>query len=205
MALIECGECKRQVSDKAPACPGCGAPVGAPARVAAVPHTSFAAAPPAKRSRFLPVLLALLAGAGYIAYRINSGPAGSARVAGEPEAFRQPRKLVSERVGLQEGQAMMYAFTLASGARIEVKINAQPKNVDVMLMTAADLESYKKARGKLFGGRYSYRQALSRQGIQAMTESDTLPEGQWAIVVQRPDEDALFKHDTSASIDVTAY
>jgi len=27
MALIECGECKRQVSDKAASCPGCGAPI----------------------------------------------------------------------------------------------------------------------------------------------------------------------------------
>ncbi|HWD38806.1 MAG TPA: hypothetical protein VG944_08155 [Fimbriimonas sp.] len=151
------------------------------------------------------MLLALLAGAGYVAYRANSGPAGSARVQGMPEAFRQPRKVVSERIGLKEGQAEMYTFTLASPARVEVKINAQPKNIDVMLMTAADLESYKRARGKLFGGRYSYREALSRQGIQEMTESETLPAGEWAIVVQRPGEDALFKHGTSATVEVTAY
>jgi hypothetical protein len=100
---------------------------------------------------------------------------------------------------------MMYTFTLGSPARVEVKINAQPKNVEVMLMTATDLESYKRARGKLFGGRYSYRQALSRHGIEAMFESETLPQDEWAIVVQRPDEDALFKHETSASGEVTAY
>lgn len=29
MALIECGECGREVSDKAASCPGCGAPIGA--------------------------------------------------------------------------------------------------------------------------------------------------------------------------------
>jgi len=28
MALINCPECKREISDKASACPGCGAPVG---------------------------------------------------------------------------------------------------------------------------------------------------------------------------------
>lgn len=28
MALIECGECGKQVSDKAANCPGCGAPIG---------------------------------------------------------------------------------------------------------------------------------------------------------------------------------
>ncbi|TVQ74116.1 MAG: zinc ribbon domain-containing protein [Chromatiaceae bacterium] len=29
MALIECPECGREVSDKAPTCPGCGAPIAA--------------------------------------------------------------------------------------------------------------------------------------------------------------------------------
>lgn len=29
MALIECPECGREVSDKAPTCPGCGAPISA--------------------------------------------------------------------------------------------------------------------------------------------------------------------------------
>ncbi|MCG5501223.1 zinc-ribbon domain-containing protein [Ectothiorhodospira lacustris] len=29
MALIDCPECGRQVSDKAPTCPGCGAPIAA--------------------------------------------------------------------------------------------------------------------------------------------------------------------------------
>ena len=28
MALIQCPECGKQISDKAPACPNCGAPVG---------------------------------------------------------------------------------------------------------------------------------------------------------------------------------
>jgi hypothetical protein len=27
MALIECSECRKQVSDKAASCPGCGAPI----------------------------------------------------------------------------------------------------------------------------------------------------------------------------------
>lgn len=31
MALIKCSECGREISDKASACPGCGAPVSAPA------------------------------------------------------------------------------------------------------------------------------------------------------------------------------
>jgi len=44
MALISCGECGREISDKAAACPGCGAPVAAssasrlPAEPAAVSY-----------------------------------------------------------------------------------------------------------------------------------------------------------------------
>lgn len=30
MALIDCSECGKQISDKASACPGCGAPVQGP-------------------------------------------------------------------------------------------------------------------------------------------------------------------------------
>ena len=30
MALIKCGECGKEVSDKAASCPGCGAPIAEP-------------------------------------------------------------------------------------------------------------------------------------------------------------------------------
>jgi hypothetical protein len=204
MALIECGECNRQVSDKAPACPGCGAPIASAKAPSPVATARPVAAQPKKRGTLLPLLLVLLCGAGYLAYRANSGPAGSISPAGSPPVFRQPEKVVSERIGLKEGEARMYTFTLRSAAKVEVKINAGPKNVDVMLMTAADLASYKKAHGKLFGGRYTYRQALSRQGVLEMAESDMLPPGEWAIVIQRPNE-SLFGQDTAASIGVTVY
>ena len=46
MALIKCGECAKEVSDKAATCPGCGAPIGS---VTSAPQT---AAPVAvKRTR----------------------------------------------------------------------------------------------------------------------------------------------------------
>jgi hypothetical protein len=32
MALIKCPECGREISSKAPTCPGCGSPVGSDAR-----------------------------------------------------------------------------------------------------------------------------------------------------------------------------
>jgi hypothetical protein len=39
MALIKCEECGREVSDKAPACPGCGAPVNISETTATAPDT----------------------------------------------------------------------------------------------------------------------------------------------------------------------
>ena len=42
MALIACGECGREISDKAAACPHCGAPMKAPVAPAAPgPHRNF--------------------------------------------------------------------------------------------------------------------------------------------------------------------
>ena len=48
MALIECSECRRQVSDKAASCPGCGAPI---AQTAASPILVSQAARPVKVER----------------------------------------------------------------------------------------------------------------------------------------------------------
>ncbi|WP_315125244.1 zinc-ribbon domain-containing protein [Comamonas antarctica] len=49
MALISCGECGREVSDKAAACPHCGAPVGSSE---AVTSRSASEAQPKKTSRW---------------------------------------------------------------------------------------------------------------------------------------------------------
>ncbi len=35
MALVQCPDCKAEISDAAPACPKCGRPMGAPAPVVA--------------------------------------------------------------------------------------------------------------------------------------------------------------------------
>lgn len=44
MALISCSECRREISDKAAACPNCGAPVGS-----AAPITNRWAEPPVQK------------------------------------------------------------------------------------------------------------------------------------------------------------
>src|SRR4051812_41899682 len=135
MALIKCGECGREVSDKATACPQCGAPIQPQA---SIPLTREAS-PPAPKAKTRPVfyvLLGVIAVGCFLVYRAVTNEKAAPPSAGLSAAFRQPQKLVSERVSLKEGQAKMYTFTLRTDARVEVKVEASPKNVDVMLMTA---------------------------------------------------------------------
>jgi len=218
MALTKCSECGREVSDKAVSCPQCGAPVAAaqpptavqaPAAVQPPPPAAAAPSkPPVQKRKTHPiawVALVLLLAGGFWIYRAATSESAAPPSAGFAAAFRQPQKLVSERFSIKEGQAMMFSFTLRSDARIEVSVQATPKNVDVMLMTARELENYKAAKGKLFGGEYSYRKALSRQGVLGLNETEVIPSGSWAIVVQRPHESLLFGDDTTASVNVTAY
>jgi hypothetical protein len=212
MAMIECTECGRQVSDKAPVCLGCGAPVSstktATVSSGGAPAATVTPTVPKKSGRALPWLMALIGVVVFLVYHSSVGPSSRPSLAtpeGLREVIRQPQKLVSERISLKEGQAEMYSFTLASSGRVEVKVNASPKDVDVMLMTADELKKFQAALGKAFGGRYTYRQALSRQKVLGMTASEVLPAGDWAIVIQRPVEGALFHDDTAASVDVTVY
>ena len=216
MALIKCGECGREISDKAQACPQCGAPVSS-APVAAT--TSLPPGVPAnwreelaelksakKRTRpILVVALAATVAVVVIIYRAATSEKAAPPSAGLKAAFRQPQNLVKESISLKEGQAKMYQFELRSDARVEVQVRAKPKNVNVMLMTADELEKFKKALGELFGGQYTYRKALSAQAILNMKETEILPAGRWAIVVQRPQESVLFGDDTAATVDVTVY
>jgi hypothetical protein len=210
MALIKCAECGREISDKATACPQCGAPVakplppGVPANWQAELEILKAKEKEGTRPVFL-VALAVILGVGFFLYRAATSNTAAPASAGLGAAFRQPQKVVSERISLKEGQARMYGFQLRSDSRVEVKVEASPKNVDVMLMTSAELERFKKATGELFAGRYTYRQSLSRKSILDMKETEILPAGQWAIVVRRPQESMLFGDGTAASVDVTVY
>lgn len=63
MALINCSECQKQVSDKAAACPHCGAPLAAPTpppvEVTKLPEPTQAIVAPAKRKTGLFTLFVL--------------------------------------------------------------------------------------------------------------------------------------------------
>lgn len=121
------------------------------------------------------------------------------------DAIREPEVVVDERIQLSEGNAMSYGFTLPSDRRVQVTVDAAPKAVDVMLMTDGDWASYQKAAGKLLGGRYSYRRALSRDSILHMDESEVLPAGTWRIAVRRPQEAILFPDDTAVTIRIVSF
>jgi len=210
MALIKCGECGRALSEMAPACPQCGAPAGTPCPPGVRSNRAPALELPKgkEKNRTRPafwVALAVMLGGGFFVYRAATSNTAAPPSAGLRATFRQPQKVVSEKISLKEGQAMTYSFQLRTDARVEVKVQATPKDVDVMLMTSAELERFKKATGELFGGRYTYRQALSRKSILNMSQTEILPAGKWAIVVRRPEESVLFGDNTAASVDVTVY
>ena len=210
MALIECPECKKQVSDKAPACPQCGAPIVAapPMPSPETPVPAETPAPAKKGPKIHPVFLVLLvvAAAGILwLWRSATSDRAAPPSAGLSGALRQPKKFVDERIELNEGQSMSYSFRLGTDSRVRVQVTAEPKNVDVMLMSKEDQEKFRQVAGKLFGGQYTYRQALSSQQILRMDKTEVVPEGEWSIVVMRPQESLLFRDKTSANVVVTVY
>src|SRR4051812_25267797 len=119
MALIECSECGRQISDRAPACPGCGAPVAKASMPPAGPAAPIVAgridAPTKASFGWLRLaVITLVVFVGYIFFRQSSNTPSGDAVVGVRSILREPRKVVSERISLKEGQAMMYSFTLPS-------------------------------------------------------------------------------------------
>lgn len=212
MALVKCSECGREVSDKAAACPQCGAPVAAraasPAPPPAPPPPTVAPVAALGASgtsqhivRFIigmVVLFSIVGGVGYVVYAMKSGASLRGAVAG-------PQTVVSETLSLDEGSAMGFGFTLPTPRRVEVSVTATPRKVNVMLMNESDWEAYNKARGKLFGGKYTYRQALSRESVLNMKESDVLPAGSWRVVVERPVEDLFGAKATAATVTILAF
>jgi len=206
MALIECRECNKQVSDKATTCPHCGAPVEHPTTEAVEKQPEQADKPKRaekeqwkyRKPLLTIVSLVILAVVIVIFMRVRSGSSLRGAVTG-------PETIISEKISLKEGQAMSYSFTVPSQRRVEVEVEARPKAVNVMLMTESDWKKYKKAKGALFGGKYTYRRALSSKSILKMKESDILPAGNWKIVVERPSESLLFGDDTTAKVKITGH
>ena len=210
MALVNCPDCGKSVSDQAAACPQCGHPIKIQAAPAAASILVAAAAPARsqERPRTRPiawVALIILVVGGFLVWRAVNSDTAAPLTAGLTAALRQPHKVVDERIQLKEGEYHVYGFTLNSDARVQVQVGATPKDVDVMLMNKAEFEKFQQVSGSLFGGQYSYRQALSGKGILNLDRTETLPAGTWSIVVMRPSEALLLRKETNASVIVTVY
>jgi hypothetical protein len=204
MALIDCQECGKQISDKASACPNCGAPVSAASSQAAPVIPKKQGSSPTTKVLGV-IVLAMLLFVLWGMWRSVTNDKAAPPTAGLFGAIRQPVKVVNERTQLNEGQSMIYGFTLNTDSRVQVQVNAQPKDVDVMLMTAVQAQRFRDVSGQLFGGNYTYTQALSGQRILNMDKTVALPKGDWAIVVMRPREAILLQDSTAAQTLVTVY
>jgi hypothetical protein len=206
MALIECPECRKQISDKALRCPQCGAPkvsIASP-----IPKAPGFLEKPRMRTRmriFLLLLLAIIIGFSYWFWRASTNDRVAPPSAGFFAVFRQPRTVVDERVELKKGEFISYRFGLRTDARVEVQVNAQPQHVDVVIMTKEEADKLRQASGRLSGGEYTHVQALSSRQVHRMDKTEVLPKGEWAVFVFRPSEALLSREGTSVNITVTVY
>jgi uncharacterized membrane protein YvbJ len=207
MSLIECPECKKQISDKALKCPQCGAPI---ASISSPTSTGPSLSKKGNKIRIillalLVALLVIIVGVSYWFWRASTSNRAAPPSAGLSAGLRQPVKAVDQQVELKEGQYVSYSFALRTDARVQVQLNAQPKHVDVMLMTKEEADKFRQVSGSLSGGQYTYRQALSSKQVLRMDKTEILPKGEWTIIVMRPSEALLFRKGTSVNIIVTVY
>src|SRR5262245_23567061 len=117
MALVNCPECERQISDQAPSCPQCGVP-------RRNKDASVKAAKPVKSgnsltTKILAVVIIVMAfGVWWAILRSRLSNQAAPPSAGLAAALRQPVTMVDEKMQLREGEFKTYAFSLRSDARI---------------------------------------------------------------------------------------
>lgn len=206
MALIECSECRKQISDKALRCPQCGAPRVSMA--SPVPKVSGLFEKPRRRTRrriLLLLLLAIILGVCYWFWRASTSDRVAPPSAGFFAVFRQPKTVVAERAELKQGEFVSYPFGLKTDARVEVQVNAQPQHVDVIMMTKEEADRLRQTSGGLSREEYTYVQALSSKQIHRMDKTEVLSKGEWTVFVFRPSEALLSQERTSVNLTVTVY
>jgi hypothetical protein len=173
----------------------------APAAPAAVHAPAQPAATPKKKGGFgvgRAILWCFILGGLWLIFKVSTGSSVAGAVSG-------PQTLVNETIELKEGTAMGYGFVIPTDRRIEVRVAANPKPVNVMLMTEDQWTKYQDVRGKLFGGQYQYKQALSKKSVLQMSESDVIPSGRYRVVVERAEEALFFKKATAATVTIIGY
>jgi len=82
MVLIKCPECSREVSDKAPTCPKCGAPIAAASvdREVGVNLTTVQATSKRLKAQMLLAVLSLSVGIVWVILAVNASERGSLAV-----------------------------------------------------------------------------------------------------------------------------
>jgi len=151
------------------------------------------------------VLGAVIVALGVWLLRARDNPTAAPPSAGVTAAFRQPQKVVSETVALKEGTWHRYSFALNSDARVQVKVYATPKAVDVLVMDDDGRANFEAAMKSGDGGKYTLVQALSSKGVLNFDQTAALSAGSWNVVVMRPQEALLFGKETKAAVRVTVY
>lgn len=205
MSLVFCMECRKEVSDKARKCPHCGAPIapGAASRVAGAPRSRKSGG--AIRAVVKFVLFVAVVGGGWWIWQAATSDRKAPFSAGLTAAFREPRKIADERLALAAGRHAAIGFGLETDSRVHVRVTAVTDPVDVMLMSKADAEKYRKAGGDLFGGGYTGLPALSSRQVGMLDKTEIVPKGEWSLVLLRPRDGGSGKAESSADVAVTVY
>jgi hypothetical protein len=131
-------------------------------------------------------------------FAARSGKSVSSAIAG-------PTTIKDERVQLKEGAWKGYGFTVPASRKIEVHVSAAPKSVDVVTVSRADYDQFSKAHKALFGGQYKYIPSLSSRNVTKYDGQAILAQGEWYVVVMRPQQSLLFGDDTDAQVKILAY
>lgn len=139
--------------------------------------------------------LAVLVGIVFVIYKVQTGSSVRTAISG-------PEVLADETYTIDEGEGRAHSFSFGTDRRIHVSIHAQPKRVNVFLMTDSSYAEYVHARGKLLGGSYHYVPELSAKGVLAAEREAILPAGRYAIVVERPNDSVLITDKTTARITI---
>ena len=142
--------------------------------------------------------LAFLVGVYFAMRSAGSGKSISSAITG-------PTTLADERVQLKEGQWKGYGVALPTARKVEIHVTAGPKAVDVVTVAKSDYDQFTKAQQSLFGGKFQYVPALSSQRVTKYDGQGILAQGEWYVVVMRPQESLLFGDDTNAQVRILGY
>lgn len=76
-----------------------------------------------------------------------------------------------------------------------------------MLMTPSDFEGYQQAQSTVQESdtAYTHRELLSSENVVRYDQTETLPSGEWIIVIERPLENIFSPESTTVNLTITIY